>query len=228
VMCLAPGVQATVIFDNFDSGGGFSPWYNDWAAYVSDGTPIRVLRTAAEFTVTGGDFTLGSITLPISVGSGVGDDNPNPYTLRVRLCDDSSGAPGSTMEVLSQNQSIWPPTVVTVPSTPFTTKTTLTSANHPLLDDGGKYWIVTEITALPAPGTGGIYYRWYVNTSNTTVPFRQQIVDNALPADPWTGSPFNQNVAFEVEGTIVPIPASLWLLGSGFLGLAGLGRCRKS
>jgi hypothetical protein len=103
------------------------------------------LRAAAQFTVAGGDYHLTSVRLPISTqGSTPGD------FLRVRLAVDDGGAPGSTLEILSQNQS-WPAT-----SNPFTTATTLTSSLHPLLSNGASYWIVTELTSFP----GGVPSTW--------------------------------------------------------------------
>ena len=215
---LATGVQATIIFDNFDSTGGFSSAFNLVAAAAvgsSDLAP-EAIRAAAEFTVTGGDFNLSSITLPISF-QGTGPNN----TLQVLLTTDNSGAPGTTLEVLSANQIIWPNL-----TNPFTAKTTLTSAGHPLLSDGDKYWIVTELTSY-VDADQYVDYRWFLNTSGATVPCLQQhTTDGSLPADPWPGS-FNKNVAFQVEGTPVPIPAPFWLLGSGLLGLGGLGWRRK-
>jgi hypothetical protein len=217
VVFLATGVQATVIFDNFDSGGGFSGTDNYVAAdAISTPQPITVAdRAAAQFVVTGSDFNLNSITLPISF-QGTGPNN----TLRVRLTGDSGGVPGSTVEVLSLNQ-IWPAF-----SNPFTTTTTLTSANHPLLSAGGQYWIVTELTAF-VDRNQAVDYRWSSNTSGATVPFLQQQKTGGLPTDPWTATSVNGKVAFRVEGTPVPIPAPFWLFGSGLLGLAGWRRFRK-
>ncbi|MCX5891272.1 MAG: hypothetical protein NTY36_17750, partial [Deltaproteobacteria bacterium] len=132
-------------------------------------------------------------TLPISFAN----INHTTQTLRVRLTGDNANAPGTTLEVLSENQGIWPPI-----ANPFIATTTLTSALHPLLAKGSKYWIVIELTSV----VNTEYmddYRWFRNTSGTTVPFRQQqgTAFNVLPTDPWTGFSGNINVAFRVEGT---------------------------
>jgi len=135
--------------------------------------------------------------LPISVAkSGTSDD-----VLRVRLTGDAGGAPGATLEILSENQG-WPPF-----ANPFTTATTLSSTSHPTLAEGASYWIVTEPTAIPAGSPIVVDYRWFGNSSGATVPFRQQQVNSAsLPADPWPGSAGAVNVAFLVQGTVVPPP----------------------
>jgi hypothetical protein len=196
----APPPTATVIFDNFDSGRGFHPTDNTVAACASCFSPPTPLplRAAGQFTVTGGDYYLSSITLPISFAN----FNHTGQTLRVRLTGDSANGPGTTLEVLSENQGIWPNF-----ANPFMTTTTLTSADHPRLAKGGKYWIVIELTSYfgTTETNESVDYRWFLNTSKTTVPFRQQPgpTYNVLPTDPWTGSSVNLNVAFRVEGTVV-------------------------
>jgi hypothetical protein len=82
--------RATVIFDNFDSGGGFSTNNLVAAAGENDlSVPPSGTRLAAEFTVHGGNFALGSVTLPIAVQA---FDYPT-NVLRVRLTEDNGGAP---------------------------------------------------------------------------------------------------------------------------------------
>ena len=188
--------RADVIFDNFDPGGGFDPVSSWNAAYVQDTTlsGYASLRAGVRFTVSGGSFTLDSITLPISLQRDVADN-----ILRVRLADDGGGMPGATLEVLSENQDIWPP-----PANPFVTTITLTSSLHPLLNDGATYWIVTEPTAVPAgPAPYNVSVRWFRNTVGGSVLVRQQVemTQDVLPTDPWTGTQNSVNMAFRVEGT---------------------------
>jgi hypothetical protein len=189
--------RATVIFDNFDSGGGFAPDAYYGAAYGENDTgTIFGLRFAAEFTVRGRNFALGSVTLPISFQN---VNNPNSL-LRVRLTQDNAGAPGTTLEVLSQNQNIWPAQAI-----PFSKTTTLTSTAHPLLSQGSSYWLVTELSSLPSfeSTMSSIEYNWFRNTSGATVPSLEQQANGGLPTDPWTGSnSFQGNVAFRVDAPI--------------------------
>jgi hypothetical protein len=193
ILAVIDASHPAVVFDNFDAGGGFSGVNNLGAASVSRNGSVQAYRAAAKFTVASGSFNLASITLPISLASfGVG----NPNILRVRLAADDGGAPGTTLEVLSENQAIWPPI-----SNPFTTTTTLSSTLHPLLAGGQSYWIVTEPTIIPPDVKYGVDYRWFYNTSAVTVPARQQSEFDALPVDPWSGFAGPLNLAFRVDGT---------------------------
>src|SRR5215467_11920837 len=86
--------HADVVFDNFDSGGTFSPTNNFVAASAFKiSSQATATRAAAQFTVTGGDFKLSSITLPIAQQSSLTGN-----FLRVRLTDDAGGVPGTTLE----------------------------------------------------------------------------------------------------------------------------------
>ncbi len=43
----------------------------------------------------------------------------------------------------------------------------------------------------------------------------------------WTSS-LDIDHAFSLSGTVVPIPAAIWLFGSGLIGLIGIARRKKS
>lgn len=177
------------VFDNFDPGGGFHPSNNLVAAtafYNFFFTASK--RAAARFTVTDGPYRLDSITLPIGFQGAV-----TAPVLRVRLTEDAGGAPGTTLEVLSENEDIWPSFVA-----PFATTTTLVSTASPLLEDGASYWIVTEPTAIPS-GVA-VDYLWSHNASGTQVVTRQQMQNPGLPANPWPGAPLSLPLAFRVDG----------------------------
>ena len=193
---LSLAARADTVFDNFDPGETFDPNDNLVAAEVFQESPLNVaIRAAAQFTVSGGTFTLDSVTLPIAV-----DESLGANILRVRLTQDAGGVPGATIETLSEDQS-WPAL-----SVPFTTKTTLSSSIHPLLSNGSQYWIVTEPTAIPATNPSDVDYRWYYNTTASDVSARQQEVPSAtLPSDPWTSGTepnlLSLPLAFRVDGT---------------------------
>lgn len=186
--------SADVIIDTFDAGGGFhGANHITTARVIVGGTADSSVRRAVQFTVTGDDFTLDSITLPISLQRNVADN-----ILRVRLTGDSGGAPGATIEVLSENEDIWPAF-----SNPFTTTTTLNSSANPVLSDGASYWIVTEPTSIPGSAPSTVDFGWYHNTSGVGILVRTQQVTGtgALPTDPWPGSGTMTAIALLVEGT---------------------------
>lgn len=93
------------------------------------------------------------------------------------------------------------------------------SFNHPL---GGGAWQPTNCAALGCGGHtfidgnamflwdgtyGGSYTLHYTATS---------------PNGPFAGVPFSVHL----EGHVVPLPAAIWLLGSGLIGLVGFARSR--
>jgi len=180
-----------------------------------------LLRAAASFSVNQ-DITLESVTLPISEGS------PEPR-LRVRLAEDAGGAPGLTLEVLSENEGVWP----TI-ANPFSTTTTLASTVKPDLLQGVTYWLVTEPTELCALDSGGSRdYRWFHNTTGDLVTVRQQTSVDQLPEDPWPGSEATGSLAFRVEGATsepnaVPSLSSWGLVLLAALLLAALSAVRRS
>jgi hypothetical protein len=91
--------QSAVIFDNFDSNGGFHPENYMLAAQALSDTPNQSLtsyfRLAVQFAIPNNNFYLESITFPIAF-----QGNAPGNTLRVRLTEDNGGTPGTTLEVL--------------------------------------------------------------------------------------------------------------------------------
>lgn len=185
--------SATVVFDSFDAGVTFHPADNLVAATVSrsNGGPIESTRLAAHFTVTGGNYALTSITVPISEQKDVPDD-----IHRLRITTDVGGSPGATLEVLSENQGVWP----TI-TNPFTTATTLLSTTHPVLLDGASYWVVSEPTSVPGGGNFFVEFRWSMSTSGPQVTVQQQGGGGELPSDPWPGGGGTARMALRVDGT---------------------------
>lgn len=211
-----PGTSAEVVFDNFDPGGGFHASNNivgaDCTRLLFDPFPIAD-RGAAKFTVTGGSLYLSSITLAIAVEK----YNTSADLLRVRLTTDDGGVPGTTLEVLSENQAIWPAYAL-----PFSTTTTLASIVHPQLIANADYWIVTELTSMLSGSEFDFSCRWFLNTTNQVPWVSQTTYDGTLPEDPWP--PFSgagQAVAFRVDGSSVTAVEGPRASGSGIeLGMA--------
>jgi hypothetical protein len=59
-----------------------------------------------------------------------------------------------------------------------------------------------------------------------TVSFSTQIVTESIDGDYFDA--FTSSGTGEVQGTLVPVPAAVWLFGSGLIGLAGIARRDKS
>ena len=215
--------RADVVFDNFDAGGGFHA-QNNLVAARAVFAPITANRLAVRFqvSVSSPGFTLDSITLPISQQNTGGAGN----FLRVRLASDigDGTAPGATIEVLSLNQPM--PQF----ANPFTATTTMNSVTHPRLTAGVRCWIVTELSALPA---ASVDFRWFFNTSGSTVLIRSQQQSGALPSDPWTGArlelldciPSQWNAAHR-RRVLQPDDRSVWCGGDHNLSRVGNDRDR--
>lgn len=179
--------RAEVIFDSFDTDGTFSKTGWSGGAGWNGNTGYR---TAVQFPVTGGDCVLDSVTLPVSRYKI--DSWPWPEVLRVRLAQDAGDAPGTTVEILSLNQDIWPEW-----SNPFSTVTTLPSASRPLLTQGSKYWIVLEVSTMG----GAPDYRWHTSSNGPELLERQHATSGGLPTDPWEGAQGPGRNALRVTAT---------------------------
>jgi len=191
--------RADVVFDSFDPGGGFSGQNSNLAAGALNGIVVTANRMAVQFGVCGAGYTLDSVTIPIArQANGI-----TAELLRVRITEDASGAPGATLEVLSQNQ----PTPAN--ASPFTMATTYNSTAHPRLAGGRSYWVVAELTAMPTftgPGTS-VNYLWYQNTSGATVQAKMQQRIGGLPQDPWPATTTATTSALRVNGTALVVAA---------------------
>ena len=185
LLVLPMSVGADVVFDNLPAGPPPSISSGDLfvAAQYQPATSFGE-RCAVKFTATRASYTLDSVTLAISQWGG-GD------YLRVRLAVDAGGAPGATIEVLSEAQNIWPQ----LP--PFSVPVQVASTLHPTLVSGQSYWIVAELTTTPGQNTA---FAWCMNDCGEVVYVLKDYEYGGLPQDPW----FELNLfqaAFRVDGT---------------------------
>ena len=93
-----------------------------------------------------------------------------------------------------------------------------------LMLDPGTYWVsITEAdTRTPASG----FSQWLWSRSDFSGNFAGRRGDLEI----WSSAGDNTSgdLAMTLTGTVVPIPAAVWLFGSGLLGLVGIARRKKT
>ena len=119
----------------------------------------------------------------------------------------ASGLPGTILE----SSSVYVFNTPTIKTAPFGGTT--------LIDEPGTYWIwLTQSSGSSLVGAS-----WYLN--NTGVIGNTALLVNGT-ADWLLVEDAEQ--AYRINGTIVPIPAAIWLFGSGLIGLIGIARRQTS
>jgi hypothetical protein len=218
----AAAARADVLVDTFDAGTTFGGTSAEAAESQFGGGSGLGLRLAVRFTVPSTSsvgYTLDSIVVPLSQNL----VNVSQNLLRVRIAADSGNglSPGATLEVLSQNQPV--PNV----STPFTAVTTYPSSAHPMLAPGGRYWIITELTARPSSsGSFLAEYRWWQSASGASSVYVEEVTNGLPPTDPWPSSTTSLNAGFRVTGT--PLAAvACCNAATGGCGMASVPACQS-
>ncbi len=191
-------VKATTIFSNFGQPGNT---YDATQGAGIFGYPDPNQNIAASF-VPGSDYLFDSADLALLMYPEI----PGYFTsntLDVWLMSDSGGLPGTIMASFSV-------------SIPFNSSGiyTVSSASHPLLTSGATYWVAVS-------PDGSARAAWLANN--------QGLMGLAVGH---FGPPFGLNdsqltPAFRVEGTPVPEPGILILLGISMISVAGLKRWWK-
>lgn len=143
------------------------------------------------------DATLDSIKFAASYFSGNNG-------LNVILMSDSADVPGTALETFTF-------TGLSTVGTLYTASSVL----HPVMNQGTKYWVVL------APQGDGVF-GWYEDDSlpGPLAARRDLLASNT----DWFAVSALHPTYFAVEGTVVPIPGAVWLLGSGLLGLVAIRR----
>jgi hypothetical protein len=161
---------------------------------------------AAEFSATAGD-TISSISAYLTAGPGQPANVPNTFT--IDLYSDSNFTGRANTRVL----------VDSVQGTFTGDGWNLTSVNWAPLATTGNYWVALQVDS--GDGTNGLDVPTESSTETGTAPALgfAYLGPNTSSKYTTSGTP-----AFGVEVSTVPIPAALWLLGSGLLGLGAVGR----
>jgi PEP-CTERM motif len=198
VFFLLPGHCAadTVIFSNINNSP--NPVCCGYAVGTYPGTS-NVFIDTFPFTVQGGSFTLTTVGFLESQSSTGTSDGFTLY-----LYADSAGAPGTVLESWQG-----------IPATAQIALGTASSTGNITLFSGQQYWFGVTTTDPLQTGV------WWINpglVEGTGCDFLNGVL---IPCDSTLAVG-----AFEISGTPVPEPSSLFLLGAGLLALGPLIRVR--
>jgi hypothetical protein len=95
----------------------------------------------------------------------------------------------------------------------------------------GGYWAGTMGGALFVSnehvGFGGGEWMSFIHVDPSNILDGAPIVDPAFASAQWMVNPTSGTVSYVGEVSAVPVPAAVWLFGSGLLGLVGVSRRRK-
>jgi hypothetical protein len=214
---LGESAHGDVVFNNFGSDDGYdTSTLADitWHIIPPAGSGGDYgLGRAARFQVTEGNYALNSVTLAMS----------HPFwtnNLEINIRADASGSPtGTLLETVVSH----PTNITSLPSL-----VTYKSSLAPVMTAGNWYWLVVEpaVLNLANPDDDGVY-NWYWSG---TLGYAGNREYNFAAEDwyPWDVRPNSLVPAFRIEGTLIPEPASVWLLlaGLGWLGFRGWKRAQ--
>lgn len=151
---IAGSSSATTIFNTFDVGETYEPAFYSSFDYDPAAAPYgdEIDRDLAmAFTVWGGSYSLGSISVATSIRGGANH-------LDITLAEDNGGLPGATIETWHASGQVPSYPGVFSPLTSF-------SVLEPVLVVGQSYWVI-----LSATGPTDTSMDWHLNTTGYTGP----------------------------------------------------------
>jgi len=189
-----------IIFSNFGPGMTFD---TATGALIS-GSNVLGGRVVAQAFTPSADFTFSNAQLAMGILSG-------PNILQVVLMRSSGGFPGTILETVTLTNAV----------APFTSAGIVlaNSTLHPMLNSGTQYWLVAF---APDANTS---MGWMQSLNDFSSLFRANSFHSLTGPWPEVGL---RGFAFQLEGTPVPEPATMLLLGPALAVIALRGRRRKT
>jgi hypothetical protein len=167
-------------------GSGMSYNTGEGVTISGTGNGAGYFAQANTFTPSG-NWTLDSVSVPIL--------GQNGLSMEILIAaDNGTGHPGTIVEDLG---SLTPNFQVSI--------MTINSTARPLLTSGTAYWLILQ----PSNSSSDIVGGW--NFSSPATPPGER---RTSPTGSWTTSPF-QGEAYQINGTAVPEPSSILLVGLG-------------
>ncbi len=150
------------------------------------------------FTTDASDYVFNSVTLVL--GFPIGGGTPGLFS--VTLNADNSGTPGAILESLTGSND------------PSTAETQYTYSGTSLLSANTTYWIT-----LSDPGDN--FYDFYTANTTDESPGSMWSIGDDVYSSTWgfqnASGPYTSQ--FDADVSPVPVPAAIWLFGSGLLGI---------
>jgi hypothetical protein len=187
--------RGDIVFNNFGAADAFG---NSGRLLQGESVgTIGDVDQAVSFTVGGSPYNLTLVSLGINIGG----PGVNTGLLDVEIWSNAAGLPGAALDVVTLNVNSQGKQIVTA-----------NFGGSPQLSAGTTYWIVADARTTLDGG-------WNFNSTG-------DVGNTAGRSDngPWSLRVDDDRMALRVEGTLVPEPASVAMLG--LAAAAGLGRRR--
>ena len=155
------------------------------------------------FSTGSSSFTLQAVKVLLS------GDSTSSGSVTVALYNDNSTSPGTVLYTIGSISDSSLSSTLTVYDFTLATSQNL-SANT-------RYWI-----GLKTSDNSTAYWAWSLDQSAVGV--AGEYYANSSGVNSNIGGPYQM----QLSSNVVPLPGTAWLLGSGFLGLAGWRRFKKS